>query len=324
MAFFYQSDSSISFEFTQLEARVKSKSTQTSNSIAKLFHTSLVKHLFFFVLTSVTLMTLLLSKSNILFAASIGLFFLSFFSWICFRSYEKTKMQGDLKLELDLFMQSANTLLPLDIDCITKQSSLMQSLSLLQENLFDPNYFKLKLHPFTFENKTIRSIAFFLHSPHLKHFIFYIIEKIHLHNCILIEQMPTSSLAHKNFAKALLKLLDQLRVKKHLHHSGPVKLASLFTDPQVIRKKERLLTVAVKELELANSFCQNDQWTLKTLAYCFKLLEKKDKELAIMQNLYELYPSEKNILYQLATLYFDLGKTDKALSVYCCSLDNLF
>ena len=89
-----------------------------------------------------------------------------------------------------------------------------------------------------------------------------------------------------------------------------------MTDPEIQRKKERLLCVAVKELDLANAFQPNDAWTLKTLAYCYKILEKKEQELHIMQNIVELFPTDKNMLYQLATLYFEQGETDKGLRVY--------
>ena len=216
MAFFYQSDSSISFDFTELQDRVQIEQKKTIDSIAKLFTTSLILHIFLFSTTLCSLITLLTTNRNLFFACSIALFILSLFSWISFRSFEKTKLQIALKEKVDSYLQEINKLLPIDIDCITKQTSLMQALDELQKDLFNPTLFTLKIHPFTFGNKILRDIAFYAHSPHLKYYIFAIIEKIHFHNCILIEQMPTSSLAHKNFARALLNLYNQLRSKKQV------------------------------------------------------------------------------------------------------------
>lgn len=316
MAFFYQSDSSIAFDFTQLESRVKKQSTTTLETLAKRFHASFIMHAFFLLLFSSSLILVITSQASIMIASSIALLLLTIFSWLCFRSYEKTKLKSKLKQEIHLFLQETNKLLPLEIDIVSKQSALMQSLEFLQNKIFDKNLFLLKIHPFTFDNKFIRSIAFSLHFCHLKQYIFALIDKINHHNSILIEQMPTSCIAHKNFAKALLHMYNQLNAKKQIDYTNLMNVHRLFNEKNIQRKKERLIKAAISELELANSFSANDQWTLKTLAHCFKILDKKEDEIKIMQNLYELYPTEKNILYQLATLYFETAKIDKALTIY--------
>lgn len=117
--------------------------------------------------------------------------------------------------------------------------------------------------------------------------------KVSIHYHIqLIKHEPSDIEAHSSLAKSYLSL-------------GALN-----------EKGERLVLRAIQEYKIIQSYAPNDPWVYAQLATCYKKLGDREKQAKAYETILRLCPRDKEIMFCLGLLYFEMDETAKGLRLY--------
>ncbi|MCH9703907.1 MAG: hypothetical protein K0U13_03870, partial [Chlamydiae bacterium] len=74
--------------------------------------------------------------------------------------------------------------------------------------------------------------------------------------------------------------------------------------------------LAIEEFKILSSYAPDDPWVHMQLAYSYHDLQMPQEEIAEYEKVLQLRPGDKETLFKLGTLYFQMGHNAKGLQVY--------
>ena len=73
---------------------------------------------------------------------------------------------------------------------------------------------------------------------------------------------------------------------------------------------------AIEELKILNEYAPNDPWVHAQLAYSYRDLQMPEEEIREYQAILRLRPDDKDTLFRLGVLHFQLGQNAHGLRIY--------
>jgi hypothetical protein len=263
----------------------------------------------FFQLTLFAYLFSYLSSSYVL-ALILGSIFLSSFSYFILLFYLQAKKNDQIINIKDRFITACKRAISMPEDTIEHHLTLAHAASRFSDSLIS---FENKIY-FSFKKefliKFIKKISFALH----KEDIFKLKEKLLLsaieEHIKQIKSSPTDLELHASLASAYFKL------SKLYLEATEKRLVSKNIFKTLDQKYEFCVKSMIEEFKILNDYAPNDPWVHMQLAKSYRALNLKEKEAKENEIILRLSPQNTKILYRLAKLYFELGKTAKALRIY--------
>lgn len=236
----------------------------------------------------------LLIKSAV-FALSLGVLFLTCFSYFVLLFYYQAKKPEELLHLKDRFLDSCRQILPVSQGEVQHHLSIADALSKLAAYLQD---FELYLYKAPIFQKTItRFCAYFFGEDVLKMKLLLIQQAIDEH-LKQIRITPTDLEVHASLA------------------STYVSLSKVYRQVAFEKQYREAASLAIEEFTILSHYAPNDPWVHEQLASGYRDLEMPVEEIREVEILFSLRPSDKEVLYRLGSLYFKQGMNAKGLQIY--------
>lgn len=247
-------------------------------------------------------------------ALLLASFFLTFFSYILMTHYfQGKKPEQFLSLKKEFF-QECQKQMPYSFDeeeiHLSLANSALQCVSLIHE----AKIYILSIPPFTFMEDAMVKISLFLHWKDLVMMQETLLERAIKEHVALIKMNPTDLSVHASLANTYIALS-----KAYQKPTDSILINSSFVDSlykKVADKFQQASKRAIEELKILDDLSPNDPWVHAQLASCYHTLQMSEDEVREYEILLLLRPKDKDILYRLGLLYFQLGKTAKGLTLY--------
>jgi tetratricopeptide (TPR) repeat protein len=248
-----------------------------------------------------------------LFAIFLGVIFLTVFTYLVLLFYFQTKKPEQFEKLKERFLQSCRQVSGIPREAAEHHLMLAQSALKLVSELqgYEEKYYKAP-NGSAFLSSFFSKLGTFLHQED----VFLLKEEL-LYGAIdehvaQIQITPTdlevhASLAHTYVVLSRLYLEAQNSVSSRLGKNVEAKLAKKF---------EMASLRAIEELKILNDYAPNDPWVHAQLAQSYQTLKMPSEESVEYEILLKLSPNDKEVLFRLGRLYFELGQNAKGLRVY--------
>jgi hypothetical protein len=250
------------------------------------------------------------ARASIL-AISLGIIFLSFFSFFIIIHYHQTKKADQLIKLKDRFINSCKQ--TTSIPSSTAEHHLLLAKAILKlvsyidgvENSFlNLPYLKIFQH-------SIKRLSFFLHADDLfkiKEMLLIAAVSQHLEQ---IHSTPIDLEVHASLANTYLLLAKLYNLSIDNNLSSYKKIKKYIFD-----KYEKAAKLAIEEYKILNEYAPNDPWVISQLAHCYNSLNMHEKESVEYEKILSLNPDDYEILYRLGVLSFKIGQNAKGLKIF--------
>lgn len=132
-----------------------------------------------------------------------------------------------------------------------------------------------------------------------------------------IKIAPSDLEAHASLASTYLQLARLYRDPRKLHPEEPFPWISPEYDSEAMMKKfTRAAEHAIEEFQILDTYAPNTPWTQAQMASVYRDLHLPEKEIACYESILAATPEDPQVLFRLGVLYFEHGKTGKALQIY--------
>lgn len=280
------------------------------------YHACLLTALLVELLTFVFLL-ILMPKSSLL-AISLAGFLLTAFAYLVMLFYFQTKKPEQFLQLRTWFVLLCKQTLPQDMDDTEYHLSLANAvyrLASFMNKRENYSYDILKSIPSI--NLLIKKMSFIIHWKDL-HKMKEILLLVSINEHIeLIKRQPTDLEAHASLANAYIALSRLYRDPKK---------SDLFEEldwepkePQIKKMLEKFNSAtekAIQEFLILDHYVPNDPWVHAQLGLCFHDLERYDEEIKQYESILTLCPDDREIMYRLGVLYFQLGQNAQGLRIY--------
>lgn len=273
---------------------VQGKLDKTRGSFHALLSHYLLFHTLFAVLAlvEVGVFTGLMSTmpKSIWVGLTLATMVLTGFTYFVLLFYYQTKKPEQMEDLRESFVRGLRENLPAELDQTESLLSVAQAChrcaQAIEENLAGLDKLPLSLRT------ALRRLSHRLQKDDVKQMKELLLKmSIHYH-VQLIKHEPTDIEAHSSLAQSYLAL---------------AKLSG---------NKERLIGRAIQEYLIIQSFAINDPWVYAQLAGCYQKLGKRDEEAKAYETILQICPHDKEIMFRLGLLYFEMDETAKGLKLY--------
>ncbi len=127
-----------------------------------------------------------------------------------------------------------------------------------------------------------------------------------------IQIIPTDLEVHASLAHTYV-VLSRLYLDS-IHNPHSVLAKSI--ESQLQKKFQIVSFRAVEELKILNDYAPNDPWVHAQLAQSYQTLKMPNEEALEYEILLQLSHNDKEVLFRLVKLYFEVGQNAKELLVY--------
>lgn len=301
-----------SFDTLQFEARLPQIYRVILNNFRRVAQRYVSFNIAFLILLSteallfVTCMPLL---SKPLFALSLGIMFLSGFSYFLLLFYFQAKKPEQLIQLKEQFVHSCRRHISLPMGEVQHHLAIADALTKLSSYLqdFESTFYKTPrlLTPLTDIVNRFAKYCYWEDVFKMKEILLQTSIEEHL---MQIKQTPTDLEVHASlantyvFLSTLYRTLVQSEKKKHqlASETGFQKTAKL----------------AIEEFKILNHYAPHDPWVHEQLAIGYRNLDMPNEEISEIEILLKLKPQDKEILFRLGTLCFQEGQNAKGLQIY--------
>jgi tetratricopeptide (TPR) repeat protein len=269
-------------------------------------------HLFsIFFISILIIFTVILSNTDpksISHGICIAATIVSIFSYLTIKQFLETKKYSQIHQLIELTYREAN---PAE-----------RTLSALDQY----EYYKNLAHLFSYQAKEKFFAKLF---PSLTHklqmgsywkFYVFTLEELGKRRLLcllsLIEEHPSDLRIHTEYTNNLLEQINLLQIPKSYQELFFPSALKKFNHEDRKRKIKKLYHLAIEELKILNDLAPNDPWTHAKFADCYKGIHDQQNELLFVEKLKSLRPHDKEILYNLAELYFENHQYAKGIHIY--------
>ncbi len=258
-----------------------------------------------------------LAQSAIL-AFSLGLFFLTFFSYFTLKIYYQTKKAEQYKEVIQRYLRSCKGVLNYQEGCTEYHIALANACSKLADHLHgrESSFYQLPQW-LKFLNPYVEKFSFWWHWQDIHRIKELLLILTVEENIRLVKCEPTSLEVHASLANAYV-MLSGLYV-------DPRKLEGFDEDhwipqerysPQMEEKFRAVAERAIEEFKVLNDYAPNDPWVHAQLAYSYRDLQMPHEEIKEYETILKLKPGDRDTLYKLGLLYFKQGFNSQGLRIY--------
>ncbi len=248
------------------------------------------------------------TKSSIL-AYSLSALFLTCFSYFVLLFYFQTKKEEKIILIKNQLIAACRQDLPQDsfsenhLSLAVALSKLAQYLQDFEWSLFPSKHFSL-----------LSKISAYLSWQdvfNIKQLLLQAAIEEHIEQ---IKHTPTDLEVHASLANTYIVLSKLYQKPASDNHPKSASIRKRELEFQELAKTYSHL--AVEEFKILNHYASNDPWVHEQMALGYKDLNMLEEEIKETEILLKLRPQDKEILFQLGTLYFQQGLNAKGLQVY--------
>lgn len=287
----------------------------------KLSHTFVLFHVVFALLFSVELLTfglLFASISQSMWLAfSLGLLCLTCISYSILLFYFKAKRPQELLTLRDEFLSSCRNTLSIPKGEVEHHLSIAHALIRLASYLED---FEKQFYPLPEIGKQLK--PFFEKCSVILHFEdVFSLKKLLLHAAVEehLEQIritPSDFEAHASLASTYINLSKNYQSTSQLEDSFSLQLRFKSLIEEAETKAKETTEKAIEEFKILEYYAPNDPWVHLQLAKSYQELHLPHEEIREYETVLKLRPLDKEALFRLGALYFELGKNAKGLEIY--------
>lgn len=279
-----------------------------------LFHLSFILLLSLLAISSSFL--LILQPTSMIFACSLSLLFLVFFSYLLILFYFEGKKSHEFELIDQTFFQDCKKALPPTL----ADSQMHQQLATTAENLAarlrKKDLYAMTLPPFVFLEDFVINLRFWLHHRDIITLQERLLTRAVKEHLEMIRLYPSDLEAHSLLAGALIALSYIYQRPSHPSFETSYFLRNLYNKEIYQRQAKNAAERAVEELKILDDLAPNDPWVHAQLANCYCFLGMQEDEIREYEILKNIRCEDKEILLRLGILYFDSGRNAKGLKIY--------
>lgn len=250
-------------------------------------------------------------------AFSIGIFFLSCFSYCILYFYLQTKKPEQFGNLLESFLYSCKNLISIpSVDPefhLSIAHALLKLASYLQD--FEKHYY-LPSKSFKSMRNSFLKLGIYFHSMdvfRMRHLLIVAAIEEHMHQ---IRHTPTDFELHTSLASSYVTLsklyLQQKNIIENQKMSSKVKRSKELLDQQFRKAAGQ----ALEEFNILCSFSPDDPWIHAQLAQTYQDLQMPKEEIEQYEILHKLRPNDLETLLRLGILYFQMGQNAQGLKIY--------
>ncbi len=244
--------------------------------------------LFFFFLPFLT--------KSAFFAFALGALFLTCFSYFVLLFYNQAKKPEQMIQLKDQFLSSCRQILTVPAGEAQHHLSIADALSKLAAYLQD------------FEVHFYQAPKIF--SKFLSRFSIYSFKQdVFKMKLLLLQQAIDEHLKQIRITPTDLEVHASLA-------STYVALSKVYKQASLEDKYRGIARLAIEEFSILNQYAPNDPWVHEQLALGYRDLGMPAEEMREVEALLKIRSSDKEILFQLGTLYFKQGMNAKGLQIY--------
>ena len=304
--------SSLPFDTTEFESHLPQIYRVILNNFRKAAQTYVSFNIGFFFLLA-TEMFLFCSFMSFLskpvFALSLGILFLSGFSYFLLLFYFQAKKPEQLIQIKEQFIQSCRQHISLPPGEVQHHLSIADALNRLSSYLqdFESNFYKTPsfLAPI---RQTISRFATYCYWEDVFKMKEILLQTAIEEHLMQIRITPTDLEVHASLANTYV-LLSKL-YRGLLNYE---KKKNQFSAEERFRRTAQL---AIEEFKILNHYAPHDPWVHEQLAGGYKDLDMPLDEIAEIEILLKLKPQDKEILFRLGVLCFQQGQNARGLQIY--------
>jgi tetratricopeptide (TPR) repeat protein len=126
----------------------------------------------------------------------------------------------------------------------------------------------------------------------------------------LVRREPTSLEVHTALANSYVMLSSLYAIQDEDRHATPEILEELRGKFRIAAER------AIEEFKILNDYAPNDPWIHTQLAYSYHDLQMPESEIREYEIILKLRPDDRDTLFRLGRLSFQLGMNAKGLKVY--------
>lgn len=305
--------SSSSFDTFLFESHLPQMYRTILNNFRKIAQVYVLFNVAFFLLLSIETVIFFASVSHLneptMFALSLGVLFLSCFSYFLLLFYFQAKKPEQLRHLKEQFIQSCRQHISLPMGEVEHHLSIADALTKLSTYLQDfewtlsstPSF----LAPISRPLNSFAAYCYWEDVFKMKEILLQTAVEEHL---LQIRTTPTDLEVHASLANTYVFLS---KLYRNLLLSGKKKYKS-FSE-EAFRSSARL---AIEEFRILNHYAPQDPWVHEQLAAGYKDLDMPEDEIRQVEILLKLKAQDKEILFRLGTLYFQQGQNAKGLQIY--------
>ncbi len=310
------------FQHETFQKSVDEYSVAAMKRFKKLIHTYAAYHACLLTALLVELLTfvvlLILMKNSSLLAISLAGFLLTAFAYLVMLFYFQTKKPEQFLQLRTWFVLLCKQALPEemgDTEYYLSRANALYRLSSFMNKQENYSYDILKSIPSL--NRLIKKISFIIHWKDLlkmKEVLLLVSINEHIE---LIKRHPTDLEAHASLANAYIALSRLYRDPKKRDL-----FEELDWEPKEVHIKKMLekftsaTEKAIQEFLILDHYVPNDPWVHAQLGLCFHDLKRYAEEIEQYESILDLCPDDREIMYRLGVLYFQLGQNAQGLRVY--------
>lgn len=287
----------------------------------RLLRSDVLFNFLFLTIGIVELVTLLffftfLMQSSLM-AIGLAFLFLTLFSYYVLRIYFKTKRPEQMHYLTHRFVNACQVLLNYQAGVPEHHLALANASLKMAKSLEGRENLLYPMPKFLFFlAKPLEIFSAWWHAEDV-HTIREILLQISIKEHIeLVKCEPTSMEAHIALANAYV-MLSSLYAENHNDFSDPDQGNSPnFKTPARELKFRQTAERAVEEFKIIEHYAPNDPWVHSQLAYSYRDLKMPEEEIKELEAILRLIPEDKDTIYKLGILYFQLGKDSSGLQMY--------
>ncbi len=254
-------------------------------------------------------------KSSIL-AYSLSAIFLTCFSYFVLLFYFQAQKTEQLTSIKNQFLTSCRQALPdTESYLLEKHLSLAEALCKLSQYLqdFEWDFYKIPSHFQWISSFISRLSAYYYWNDvfTMKQLLLQAAIEEHIEQ---IKNTPTNLEVHASLANTYIALSKLYRKPVADNHPKAHSIRKRQADLSELAKTYSRL--AVEEFKILNHYASNDPWIHEQMALGYRDLNIPEEEIKETETLLKLRPQDKDILFQLGTLYFQQGLNAKGLQTY--------
>lgn len=257
-----------------------------------------------------------LTQSAVL-AISLGLVFLTFFSYFILKIYLQTKKPEQYREIINRYLQACKVNINYKEGHPEHHIALANACCKLADTLHGKEYAFYQLPRLLKPLKIyIEQFSCWWHWQDVHRFKELLLMISIEENIKLVKCEPTSLEVHAALANAYVMLSGLYIDPRKLGYDEERWIPNERYTPQTEEKFRVTAQRAIEEFKVLNDYAPNDPWVHAQLAYSYRDLQMPAEEIKEYETILKLNPGDRDTLYKLGLLYFQQGLNAQGLRIY--------